>query len=83
MPAMSGWMPAAGNHENELGNGPIGFAAYQSYFAMLGNGGDQDTNGLWYAFTVGSVRVVSGTPSPCSAPVATARNVVSDCRQRR
>ncbi|MGH3382529.1 MAG: purple acid phosphatase family protein [Actinoallomurus sp.] len=53
------WMPAAGNHENELGNGPIGFAAYQSYFALPGNGGDQETNGLWYAFTAGSVRVVS------------------------
>jgi len=53
------WMPAAGNHENELGNGPIGFAAYQSYFALPGNGGDPETRGLWYAFTVGSVRVIS------------------------
>ncbi|GAB3987441.1 metallophosphoesterase family protein [Actinoallomurus acanthiterrae] len=53
------WMPAAGNHENELGNGPIGFAAYQTYFALPGNGGDAETRGLWYAFTVGSVRVVS------------------------
>ena len=25
------WMPAAGNHENELGNGPIGFQAYQTH----------------------------------------------------
>ncbi|MFS7873273.1 purple acid phosphatase family protein [Streptomyces asiaticus] len=53
------WMPAAGNHENELGNGPIGFAAYQAYFSLPGNGGDDETQGLWYAFTVGSVRVVS------------------------
>ncbi|MEE4591491.1 metallophosphoesterase [Streptomyces sp. DSM 41524] len=53
------WMPAAGNHENELGNGPIGFAAYQAYFLLPGNGGDDETQGLWYAFTVGSVRVVS------------------------
>ncbi|GAA4634020.1 metallophosphoesterase [Actinoallomurus vinaceus] len=53
------WMPAVGNHENELGNGPIGFAAYQTYFALPGNGGDAETGGLWYAFTVGSVRVVS------------------------
>jgi hypothetical protein len=28
------WMPAAGNHENELGNGPIGYGAYQAYFAL-------------------------------------------------
>ncbi|MFD0442035.1 purple acid phosphatase family protein [Streptomyces indonesiensis] len=53
------WMPAACNHENELGNGPIGFAAYQAYFSLPGNGGDDETQGLWYAFTVGSVRVVS------------------------
>ncbi len=53
------WMPAAGNHENERGNGPIGFGAYQTYFTVPGNGGDPETNGLWYAFTVGSVRVVS------------------------
>ncbi|MFD5124090.1 purple acid phosphatase family protein [Streptomyces sp. NPDC058385] len=53
------WMPAAGNHENELGNGPLGFGAYQTYFALPDNGGDPETNGLWYAFTVGSVRVVS------------------------
>ena len=25
------WMPAAGNHENELGNGPIGYQAYQTF----------------------------------------------------
>lgn len=28
------WMPAAGNHENEVGNGPIGYDAYQTYFAV-------------------------------------------------
>ncbi|MGP3945682.1 hypothetical protein [Streptomyces sp. 6N106] len=53
------WIPAAGNHENELGNGPIGFAACQAYFSLPGNGGDAEIQGLWYAFTVGSVRVVS------------------------
>jgi hypothetical protein len=26
------WMPSPGNHENELGNGPIGYQAYQTYF---------------------------------------------------
>ncbi len=54
------WMPSAGNHENELGNGPIGFAAYQTYFSLPPTDGQTDTTrGLWYAFTVGSVRVIS------------------------
>lgn len=54
------WMPSAGNHENELGNGPIGFAAYQTYFSVPPvDGQDERTRGLWYAFTVGSVRVIS------------------------
>jgi 3',5'-cyclic AMP phosphodiesterase CpdA len=54
------WMPAAGNHENELGNGPIGYQAYQTYFSVPEAAGQTDlTRGLWYAFTAGSVRVVS------------------------
>ena len=54
------WMPAAGNHENELGNGPIGYAAYQTYFSVPPADGQTDvTRGLWYSFTVGSVRVIS------------------------
>ncbi len=54
------WMPSAGNHENELGNGPIGYRAYQTYFSLPPAEGQTDlTRGLWYAFTVGSVRVVS------------------------
>ncbi|HEY2043916.1 MAG TPA: metallophosphoesterase family protein [Jatrophihabitans sp.] len=54
------WMPAAGNHENELGNGPIGYAAYQTYFSVPPASGQTDTTrGLWYAFTAGSVRVIS------------------------
>jgi hypothetical protein len=54
------WMPAAGNHENELGNGPIGYQAYQTYFSLPDAPGQTDvTRGLWYAFTVGAVRVVS------------------------
>jgi hypothetical protein len=52
------WMPAAGNHENELGNGPIGYQAFQTRFAVPSNG-SADWNGLWYAFTVGSVRVIA------------------------
>jgi hypothetical protein len=54
------WMPSAGNHENELGNGPIGYQAYQTYFAVPDSEGQTDvTRGLWYAFTAGSVRVIS------------------------
>jgi Calcineurin-like phosphoesterase/Purple acid Phosphatase, N-terminal domain len=54
------WMPSAGNHENELGNGPIGYEAYQTYFSLPSqNGQSHVTKGLWYAFTVGSVRVIS------------------------
>ncbi|MGY0064183.1 hypothetical protein ACWY4P_48430 [Streptomyces sp. LZ34] len=68
------WRPAAGDHENELGNGPIGFAAYQAYFSLPGNGGDDETQGLWYAFTVGSVRVVSlaNGRSGCRSSTSTA-----------
>jgi hypothetical protein len=54
------WMPSAGNHENELGNGPIGYGAYQTYFAVPEAAGQTDlTRGLWYAFTAGAVRVIS------------------------
>lgn len=53
------WMPAAGNHENELGNGPIGYGAYQTYFALPDSGADDELRGMWYAFTAGAVRVIS------------------------
>jgi hypothetical protein len=54
------WMPSPGNHENELGNGPIGYQAYQTYFSLPAAAGQTEvTRGLWYAFTVGSMRVVS------------------------
>lgn len=53
------WMPAAGNHENESGNGPIGYAAYQTLFALPDSGSAPELRGLWYAFTAGSVRVIS------------------------
>jgi Calcineurin-like phosphoesterase/Purple acid Phosphatase, N-terminal domain len=54
------WMPSPGNHENELGNGPIGYQAYQTYFSVPESPGQTDvTRGLWYAFTAGSVRVIS------------------------
>jgi len=54
------WMPSPGNHENELGNGPIGYRAYQTYFAVPPAQGQTElTRGLWYSFTAGSVRVIS------------------------
>jgi 3',5'-cyclic AMP phosphodiesterase CpdA len=54
------WMPSPGNHENELGNGSIGYKAYQTYFAVPEALGQSEvTKGLWYAFTVGAVRVIS------------------------
>lgn len=54
------WMPAAGNHENEVGNGPFGFRAYQIRFALPDNGEtDPNLRGLWYTFKAGSVRVIS------------------------
>lgn len=52
------WMPAAGNHENEVGNGPQGYLSYQTRFELPDNG-SADFRGNWYAFTVGSIRVVS------------------------
>ncbi|MFC0041367.1 purple acid phosphatase family protein [Actinomadura rayongensis] len=52
------WMPCAGNHENEVGNGPQGYLAYQTRFALPGNG-TRDFAGNWYAFTVGAIRVIS------------------------
>ncbi|WP_322752771.1 metallophosphoesterase family protein [Frankia sp. Cas3] len=54
------WMPCAGNHENEVGNGPQGYLAYQTRFALPCNDSKvPDFAGNWYAFTVGSVRVIS------------------------
>ncbi len=54
------WMPSPGNHENELGNGPIGYQAYQTYFDLPPAAGQTETTrGLWYAFTVAAVRVVA------------------------
>ena len=51
------WMPAPGNHENELGNGAIGYDSFRTRFSVPSNG-SADFEGLWYAFTVGSVRVI-------------------------
>jgi hypothetical protein len=54
------WMPSPGNHENELGNGPIGYQAYQTYFCLPEASGQTPvTRGLWYAFSAGSVRFIA------------------------
>jgi hypothetical protein len=52
------WMPSAGNHENEVGNGPIGYSAFQTYFPVPNSGATGELRGLWYAYTVGNVRFV-------------------------
>jgi 3',5'-cyclic AMP phosphodiesterase CpdA len=52
------WMPAAGNHEIESGNGPIGMEAFQAYFTLPSTETDAELASLWYAFTAGSVRVI-------------------------
>jgi hypothetical protein len=52
------WMPAAGNHEIEKANGPIGLGAYQTYFSLPSTETDAELAGLYYAFTAGSVRVI-------------------------
>jgi hypothetical protein len=52
------WMPTPGNHENEAGNGPQGYLAYQTRFDLPGNGSPAFC-GNWYAFTAGPVRFVA------------------------
>ncbi|GAA4166430.1 metallophosphoesterase [Gryllotalpicola daejeonensis] len=53
------WMPAPGNHENEKGNGAIGYQAFQTYFDTPRQPGQTDTTaGLWYDLTVGSVKFI-------------------------
>ncbi|MEW2546980.1 metallophosphoesterase family protein [Streptomyces sp. NPDC047002] len=52
------WMPAAGNHEIEAANGPIGLGAYQTYFDLPSRETDPELKNLWYAFTAGAVRVI-------------------------
>jgi len=53
------WMPAAGNHENEVGNGPDGYKSYQTRFTLPANGERPEWQGNWYTFTVGNIRVIS------------------------
>ncbi|MFE2996773.1 fibronectin type III domain-containing protein [Nocardia sp. NPDC059246] len=53
------WMPAPGNHENELGNGPIGYDAFRTYFTVPDSGAEEQFTGLWYAFTVAGARIIA------------------------
>ncbi|MCU1380819.1 MAG: uncharacterized protein JWN29_3802 [Acidimicrobiales bacterium] len=53
------WMPCAGNHENEVGNGPEGYRGYQTWFTLPDNDQPDDYQGNWYSFKAGSVGVVS------------------------
>lgn len=50
-------MPAPGNHENELGNGPIGYEAFQTYLATPRQPGQTDV-------TRGSAPFVRGRVPP-------------------
>ncbi len=54
------WMPAAGNHENEVGNGFLGWRAYQTQFSLPDHGEtNSDFRNMWYSFKAGGVRVIS------------------------
>jgi hypothetical protein len=53
------WMPSAGNHENEVGNGPYGMEAYRNWFWLPENGATAEFEGNWYSFRVGNVGVIS------------------------
>ena len=53
------WMPAAGNHENEVGNGPQGYLSYETRFTLPDNGEPASWKGNWYTFRVGNIQVVS------------------------
>ena len=53
------WMPAAGNHENEVGNGPQGYLSYETRFTLPDNGEPLSWKGNWYSFVVGNIAVVS------------------------
>src|SRR5205823_12215070 len=56
--SMRPWMPCAGNHENEKGNGPQGYLSYGTRFWLPDNS-QRDFRNFWYSFRAGSVMVVS------------------------
>ncbi len=54
------WMTALGNHESEWGNGPLGYASYQTRFNLPEDGSrNPEWRGNWYSFRVGSALFVS------------------------
>jgi hypothetical protein len=53
------WMPAAGNHDNEAGNGAQGYLSYQTRFTLPDNGESPEWQGNWYAFVVGNIAFIS------------------------
>jgi hypothetical protein len=54
------WMTALGNHESEWGNGPLGYASYQTRFDLPANGSSKPGwQGNWYSFQVGSALFVA------------------------
>jgi hypothetical protein len=54
------WMTALGNHESEWANGPLGYASYQTRFALPLDGSPvAGWQGNWYSFQVGSALFVS------------------------
>jgi len=54
------WMTALGNHESEWGNGPLGYASYQTRFDLPATGSNRPAwQGNWYSFKVGSAFIVS------------------------
>jgi hypothetical protein len=53
------WMPCAGNHENEVGNGPQGYLSYQTRFTLPDNDERPEWQGNWYSFVVGNLFVIS------------------------
>ena len=59
------WMPAAGNHENEKSNGPLGFSAYQTYFKLPSSGSASELAGL-SSWSAGTSTTTSG-PCRCAA----------------
>ena len=52
------WVPGAGNHEVEAGNGPLGYLSYQSRYRLPSNH-SSSFSGNWYSFQVGSVLFIS------------------------
>lgn len=53
------WLCAPGNHENEFGNGALGYAGYRTHVAAPPTPGQPaHAAGLWYAVTLGSVRIL-------------------------